>query len=325
MTTPHARHQMPDAADSRDRRSPSTQNIEHVQVTAFAHAMVAMAITDLDGRVLASNDALGELLLLSPADLVGSSLFAVTHAADVARAEAACRSLTDSDVRTSVVEVRLVRSDDACVHVKVSTSKVVDADGEASHLVMHLQDVSDHVTTTATLRRMAFHDPLTGLANRALLEDRLEHAVQRHRRDASPVSILVIDLDDFKTINDTRGHEVGDEVLRTVARELTLVVRADTTVARIGGDEFVVVCEAATHSVAQQVAERIAEALHRSPRLSAMTLTVSASIGIATADSLTDHGEQVEQLRRRLIDAADADMYRRKRARRSTVDRTREA
>jgi diguanylate cyclase (GGDEF)-like protein len=96
------------------------------------------------------------------------------------------------------------------------------------------------VTAQQELHHQAFHDPLTGLANRALFADRLELSLQLHRRDLRPLSLLYCDLDSFKTVNDTHGHEAGDDILEAAAERLRAVTRPGDTVARMGGDEFAV-------------------------------------------------------------------------------------
>jgi diguanylate cyclase (GGDEF)-like protein len=135
------------------------------------------------------------------------------------------------------------------------------------------------------LTALAFHDPLTGLANRALLEDRLRRAQARARRNAGWISLLLIDLDDFKQINDDLGHAVGDQLLCEVARRLEEVVRDSDTVARLGGDEFVLLLEKADEAMAQHVAERALESLGVPWALEGCSepRRIGASIGLACA------------------------------------------
>jgi diguanylate cyclase (GGDEF)-like protein len=135
------------------------------------------------------------------------------------------------------------------------------------------------------LTALAFHDPLTGLANRALLEDRLRRAQSRARRSAGWISLLLIDLDDFKQINDDLGHAVGDQLLCEVARRLQEVVRDSDTVARLGGDEFVLLLEKADEAMAQHVAERALESLGLPWELEGASVPrrMGASIGLACA------------------------------------------
>jgi anti-anti-sigma factor len=169
------------------------------------------------------------------------------------------------------------------------------------------------------LAHRALHDPLTGVANRALLADRLQHALWAARRNGRRVGVLFVDLDDFKQVNDRLGHRVGDQLLVEAARRLADCLRAGDTLARTGGDEFVILCEDLPAEGAQRllehVAGRVREVLARSSRVGPVDLAVPASVGAALADP----GENDPDA---LIAAADEAMYRAKREVRSsrTVD-----
>jgi chemotaxis family two-component system sensor kinase Cph1 len=153
------------------------------------------------------------------------------------------------------------------------------------------------------LAALAVYDPLTGLPNRRLLLERLEHALSRLSR-GTPSALLYIDLDGFKTLNDSYGHEAGDQLLVHVAGQLTAATRADDTVARLGGDEFVVLCEDSSIEAAEVVAARIAQALRVPVMVADRTIAVTASIGVAAARA--SHGAM------ELLSDADAAMYRAK-------------
>ncbi len=155
-------------------------------------------------------------------------------------------------------------------------------------------------------RHLALHDPLTGLANRSLLIDRLAQALARRPRDNRPFCVMMIDVDGFKAVNDTHGHGVGDELLCHVAVRVAGVLRAADTVARIGGDEFAAVCgELAGTGHAEDLAERVAAAIAEPVTIDGRQIVVHATVGRVMA---AEHATPEE-----LLDAADADMYRRKR------------
>lgn len=155
------------------------------------------------------------------------------------------------------------------------------------------------------LTELAFHDALTGLANRKLLEDRLGVAHVRARRTRGSLSVLLVDLDDFKPINDRFGHDAGDALLCEVARRLCGAVRSIDTVARLGGDEFVLLLDGSDEAEARAVSERVLAALGAPLLLEGESLRISASIGLA-------HSHAGELAPNALLRAADLAMYRAK-------------
>jgi len=151
-------------------------------------------------------------------------------------------------------------------------------------VVATLRDVTERRALERELEHQAFHDRLTGLANRALFRDRLEHALARRNRNQHPVAVLLLDLDDFKVVNDSLGHAVGDRLLVMVADRLRGRLRASDTTARLGGDEFAVLLdEPAAADEATRVAERLIEALAAPYQLDGRELFGRASIGVALA------------------------------------------
>jgi diguanylate cyclase (GGDEF)-like protein/PAS domain S-box-containing protein len=164
--------------------------------------------------------------------------------------------------------------------------------------------------TEQRMRHEALHDPLTGLANRTLLRDRLEHAIARSERERGATAVLFIDLDNFKAVNDSYGHAAGDAVLVESARRLHAAVRPGDTVARIGGDEFIALCEHVNADSALAVARRLQEALRPSFTAGGVEHQLSASIGVALGDGEPD----------RLLGDADAAAYRAKAAGRGRVE-----
>jgi diguanylate cyclase (GGDEF)-like protein len=144
--------------------------------------------------------------------------------------------------------------------------------------------VVELVNTQQELHHQAFHDPLTGLANRALFADRLHHGLELHRRDLRPLSLLYCDLDGFKTINDTLGHDVGDQVIKISAERLRAVTRAADTVARLGGDEFGVLLEHGDTDSTVIVAH-ILDAFTQPTYVDGQTVALGISIGIAELDA----------------------------------------
>ncbi|HYF28448.1 MAG TPA: sensor domain-containing diguanylate cyclase [Baekduia sp.] len=159
-------------------------------------------------------------------------------------------------------------------------------------------------------RHLALHDPLTGLPNRSLLFDRLQHALARARRQNELVAVLLLDLDGFKEINDSLGHHAGDEALRAVADRLAGAVRDSDTVGRLGGDEFAVVCEGiGGDEAAQEMADRLAATVEAPALLDGVPRRLSASIGLVVSSGRTDPEA--------MLRIADRAMYRAKNGRRA--------
>lgn len=170
---------------------------------------------------------------------------------------------------------------------------------------MHLQQ--------QRIEHMALHDALTGLPNRVLLEDRIDMALARMNREEGGLALLFVDLDGFKRVNDTLGHAMGDRLLETIARRVRAVLRESDTLARWGGDEFVVLLEAdAPCEAARAVAEKMLQAVRQPVQLGGETVTVSASIGVACAPR---DGRDAQTLLRR----ADEALYEAKEAGRDRV------
>lgn len=171
----------------------------------------------------------------------------------------------------------------------------------AKMLVGTLQSIE----LSAKLTSMAFHDPLTGLANRQLLEDRLSGAASRVRRHGQSLSLLMLDLDDFKSINDRFGHEVGDDLLKQTGQRLLGLVRDADTVARFGGDEFVIILEGAGPEQAEVIVQRTVQAFEQAFDLAGQMMSIRPSIGMACSQPPHD---QIDSLLRQ----ADMAMYRAK-------------
>jgi len=170
------------------------------------------------------------------------------------------------------------------------------------NLLTRLKQTNEQIT------QLAYHDHLTGLPNRILFYDRLNQEIKRARRDNVKIAVLYLDLDGFKLINDTLGHDAGDALLREAAKRILSSVRESDTVARMGGDEFtVILCRALTANIKDRVARKIVEALARPFMINGKRCSVSVSIGIAL---YPDHGETAEQL----VRISDATMYLAKRS-----------
>jgi diguanylate cyclase (GGDEF)-like protein/PAS domain S-box-containing protein len=202
-------------------------------------------------------------------------------------------------------EHRIVRSDGEIRWLQSWSHVVTDEDGKPVRLTGSAQDVTDRKRAEQALAHQALHDSLTGLANRALFGDRLEHALARQVRAGTLSAVLFIDLDDFKTVNDGLGHAEGDQLLVAVSERLAAGLRAEDTAARLGGDEFAILLEGLREpDRAEAVARRLMETLRDPFDIDGSLITISGSIGIAVAGPGSDPRELLRQ--------ADVAMYRAK-------------
>ena len=260
---------------------------------------------DERGSVVFSNKVVQQIFNLSAEDLLGRGWEDAIHPDDQIEVLAATEQVIAYGLPAQVV-FRV----HTAMFSRWAHAKFVPLDGpeRASGWIATVDDITDRRRAESELAHQATHDPLTKLPNRLLLEDRLRQACARLRRGGDSVSVLFIDLDGFKTINDTLGHRAGDHVLVEVARRVRGVVRDVDTVARFAGDEFVVVCESIKPSEIGYVVRRIARAVDQILLVDGHEVHISASIGVA---STTDPETRLEDLLAR----ADQDMYRLKRAR----------
>ena len=205
---------------------------------------------------------------------------------------------------THSTELRIRDADDDWRYVELILTNLLD-DPDVAGMVATARDIAQRKAFEAELIQQAFHDPLTGLPNRALFVDRLEQARVRSARRQGNVAVLFVDLDNFKLIIDSLGHQAGDVLLVEVAKRLQACVRNEDTLGRLGGDEFVIVMEFATELEAVQAAERIEQKFIRPFTISGRDFVIATSIGIALGDASQGNSDV-------LLRNADVAMYRAK-------------
>lgn len=220
------------------------------------------------------------------------------------------RQLVDQGQYTNQ-EVEFVRQDGSRFTAINNCVAIRDTSGQILHFDGVISDITERKRAEQEVHRLAHYDPLTGLPNRALLNDRIDQALRRAQRKGQPLALMFMDLDRFKTINDSLGHGVGDELLSAVAERLTAEIRDYDTISRLGGDEFVIVLPEADANSAALKASAILKAFKRAFRVSGHELTVTPSIGIAMYPDDADDTET-------LVRNADAAMYHAKERGRST-------
>jgi len=222
------------------------------------------------------------------APLLGRRVDQLVEAADAPRVRAALERLLRGATPRPGFEVALRDVHGGVVHLEAVGNNLLDLPAVGG-LVLTLRDVSERRAMEDALRHQAFHDGLTGLPNRTLFDDRLAQALARARRGDGQVAVVLVDLDDFKAVNDSLGHAAGDELLIACARRFDALVRATDTAARLGGDEFAVLVEdrGDVGAVAAEVAERLRVALDRPFPIEGRELHVAASVGVAVAEDPT--------------------------------------
>jgi diguanylate cyclase (GGDEF)-like protein/PAS domain S-box-containing protein len=281
--------------------------------SAFANAPMGILLATPDGVLVDANPALCSMLGRTSEELYGRSVLDQIHPDAVAAAREAHASLTATPTRPMRHETRLQRADGSDLPVQVTASWVAEtADGQAAHLVMIIEDITERKALEAQLVHRSLHDPLTGLPNRLLFQDRLWHALERGRREDTPTCVLITDLDGFKAINDELGHPMGDLVLVTFAERLRSVLRASDTAARLGGDEFSIVCENTEPADAQILADRLRASVTEPLSLSGTTVSIGLSIGIGSVAGGLEPGDVYEHVVREADDAMYADKSRRR-------------
>ncbi len=240
-----------------------------------------------------------ERLLGKPAiQLIGMPLSSLAHPDDATELDALLSRALNGPGSSFTGEWRVQQADGGWLPVETVASSA-SGDVETKGVVLNTRDLKERKALEQKLTFQAFHDPLTRLANRSLFRERVEHALDR--RHVGDIAVLFIDLDNFKTINDSLGHAAGDHVLVETAHRVRSTLRAEDTAARLGGDEFAVLLEEADVTCAARVAERIREALGTPFWVLGQEVFVSASIGIAMREDGDSAGD--------LLRNADVAMY----------------
>ncbi|SFK35886.1 bifunctional diguanylate cyclase/phosphodiesterase [Cellulomonas sp. KH9] len=282
---------------------------------AMENAPIGMALVDLDWRITEANVALAELLGTHAAALRGYRVDELSAPEDRAAQRMEMDKLLGGGQQRFSLEMRCRRADDQLVWVVLDAALVRAADSRPDHFVVQVRDATESRMQAEMLTHRAMHDPLTGLANRTLLQEVLQAALAQPGA-VDRIAVLACDLDGFKDINDRYGHAAGDDILVHVAGVLRAATSGSGTVARLGGDEFVVVLQDVHAAKAVfEVANEIHSGLAEPVRVGRRRLGVRASIGIALAEPhLVEAGAPT------LLAAADAALYRAKQSGRGRTE-----
>lgn len=284
----------------------------------FRSSPYSIITVDPDGVIIAANPAAEHLLWYREEEMIGRRSLDLIH--DATELEKHAKELsveTNENIAPGFaalihkasrgiieeIEWRYIRKDGSPVAVGLTIAPLRGEDERIIGYLGFAQDITDRKRAEEYIRYLAYHDEVTGLPNRALLKDRLEVAIRRARRFGHKVGVLLVDLDNFKRINDSLGHHIGDEVLSKTARRLKEAVRSTDTVARMGGDEFVaIISDAGTAEDVAKVAEQILDSFREPMVVGSHRLKITPSVGVCLSP---DDGDEADAL----IMRADTAMY----------------
>jgi len=270
--------------------------------------------TDLDGRITFINDSLQRILASPREEIMGRSFRRFTDRENGQKIWLACYKVYETGEPCLGIEWTIHRKDGEKRFVEISVSQIRDGAGTPLGFRGIMRDITERIRSEETIRNLAYHDSLTGLPNRFLFHDRLSMAIAGGRRSGHMVAVIMMDLDKFKEVNDTLGHAVGDLLLQAVAGRLTESLRRGDTIARMGGDEFMIVApDIKTEKGAWTVGEKILTAIRHPFICDGHVLHITTSIGIALYPI---HSRDPQSL----IQYADIAMYRAKNAGRNLCE-----
>jgi len=266
-------------ADASERRQ--AEEKLRLSATVLEHIADGVMVIDVDGMIVATNPAYTRITGYTEAEAVGQhSSLTRGQAHGDAFYESLWRELADTGFWRG--EIQSVRKNGEAYLEWVTVSAVRDENDALRHYVCVFSDITQVKESQDQLDHLAHHDPLTGLPNRLLFHDRLQHALVRAARAGHQLAVMFIDLDRFKNVNDTLGHHVGDELLKQVAALLAACLREGDTLARLGGDEFIVLLEDVDgERGARAVAEKLMQLFERPVLVSGYELFVTGSVGIS--------------------------------------------
>jgi diguanylate cyclase (GGDEF)-like protein/PAS domain S-box-containing protein len=258
-----------------------------------------VTLIDADTTILFASPSAERLLGVDPDVLEGSSFAELIHHDQAART----LEFILGERSGTPEEITLRRADGTWLDTETLRTNLLH-DESVRGIVLTSRDITERKAFLNQLEYHAFYDSLTGLANRALFRDRVNHALSQARRSSNSIAALFMDVDDFKIVNDTHGHAMGDALLTAIAGRLRSCLRTGDTISRLGGDEFAILLEESTDVAPVEVAERIMRALEEPFRIDGHELHVRASIGVAYAN-----GQEGEAATEELLRNADVAMY----------------
>ncbi len=281
-----------DRENSRRQAEADLASSEHHFRAYFERSMVGMAATSPDKGWIEVNDTLCRILGYSREELLKMNWEDVTHPEDMNESREAFRRISCGEIVEFELDERFLRKNGDIVHAHVAVRAVYKEKGRVDYYVVLVEDVTDKWNQQRQLERLVHYDTLTGLPNRVLLNDRLDMAFAQVLRSGGNLAVCFMDLDNFKPVNDTFGHAVGDLLLIEVAKRMVSLSRGTDTIARLGGDEFVLIyVDIEGETECRQLLSRIMEAICVPFEISGHQIRISASIGVAIyPHDITDGG-----------------------------------
>jgi diguanylate cyclase (GGDEF)-like protein/PAS domain S-box-containing protein len=288
-------------ADALIRERRAARLVEDRYASLIANASDVIMTVVVDGSLLFVSPASERTLGLRPEAAVGKNLIDLWNGEDRERLRAFLAEVAASSGKTlGPVEMCIERGRDRCVLEVVGSNLTNDL--AVQGLALNFRDITERKALEEQLRQLAFHDSLTMLANRGLFRDRVQHALTVANRGRQQLAVMFVDLDNFKNVNDSLGHDAGDRLLQAVAQRLVKSTRYSDTVARLGGDEFAILLEAvSTSAEVERLAASLIEKLDQPFVLNASEVRISASIGVAFSTE--------EASAEALLSKADTAMY----------------
>jgi diguanylate cyclase (GGDEF)-like protein/PAS domain S-box-containing protein len=249
---------------------------------SFDSAATGMALSSLDGKWLRVNPALCDILGYSESELLNSTIQSILHQDDIVECLACRREMINGDLGSFQLEKRFYRKDRQLIWVLLSVSLVRDAAGKGLYFIDQIQDITQKKKAEQELSYQAYYDALTGLVNRNHLEKSLEMAISAALRNQKNFAVFFLDIDHFKMINDTLGHDTGDELLKIIAERLKNSIRITDVAARLGGDEFILILNGINTSESAAIfADKIINIILQPIKIHQHELYISISIGIS--------------------------------------------
>ena len=285
-----------------------TQSLEYAE-SIIDTVREPLIVLDQDLRIVSVSRSFYEVFRVTPEETLGQLLYDLGNKQwDIPKLRELLETILPQQTTFDNYEVEHDFANIGRRVMLLNARQIAGKLGKERIILLAMEDITARKQMEAKIHRMAYHDQLTGLPNRMLLLDHLNLAINQANRNRMKVSLMMLDLDKFKEVNDSLGHHIGDKLLQAVAKKLTEILRKADTVARFGGDEFVLLLpEQKDEKTALWVAEKIIDALRNPVDLDGHSLVITSSIGISL---YPDHGADIDTI----LKNADIAMYRAKQA-----------